>query len=37
MSPGPWRLAWRAMGRWRWIWLLLAVIWLALIPFEVMK
>jgi len=35
-EPGPWRLAWRRMGAWRWLWLVLALAWLALIPAEVM-
>lgn len=36
-DPGPWKLAWRGMGRWRWPWLLLLLLWLCLIPLEVMK
>lgn len=33
----PWKLAWRGMGRWRWLWLALLLVWLALIPMEILK
>lgn len=36
-GPGPWRRAWRGMGAWRWLWAALALVWLALIPLEVMR
>lgn len=35
--PGPWRVAWRGMGRWRWLWLALFVVWLGLLPMEIIK
>jgi hypothetical protein len=33
----PWKLAWRGMARWRWLWLVLLLVWLALIPWEVVR
>ncbi len=33
----PWRVAWRGMGGWRWLWLALLLVWLCLIPAEVMR
>lgn len=36
-TPSPWRAAWRGMGAWRWLWLLLAFLWLCALPAEVMK
>jgi len=36
-SPGPWRCAWRGMGAWRWLWVALLLLWLGLIPLEVLR
>ncbi len=35
--PDPWRAAWNGMGRWRWLWVVLLVVWASLVPLEVMK
>lgn len=35
--PGAWRAAWWGMGRWRWLWAGLLVVWAVLVPGEMMK
>lgn len=34
---GPWRAAWRGMGRWRWLWLALLLVWICRVPLEAMR
>lgn len=34
---GPWRAAWHGMGRWRWLWGVLLLVWASRVPFEAMK
>ena len=36
-TPGPWRAAWRRMGGWRWLWLVLLLLWLGFLPAEFSK